>query len=62
MIRLMRAIGIPNGLTGVGYGAADIADARRRHAAAAAPARQRAVRAADADALAALFERALHYW
>jgi alcohol dehydrogenase class IV len=61
VIRLMRAIGIPNGLVGVGYGTADVADLvdgtlpQQRLLANAPCELSRAT-------LSTLFERALHYW
>jgi len=60
VIALSRAIAIPNGLAGVGYGAADIADL----VAGTLPQQrllQNAPCAIDADCLAQLFEQALHY-
>ncbi|HEX4419096.1 MAG TPA: hydroxyacid-oxoacid transhydrogenase [Kofleriaceae bacterium] len=61
VIRLMRAIEIPNGVGGVGYTSADIADL----VAGTVP-QQRLLSNAPcelpASTLAALFESALHYW
>lgn len=61
VIRLMQAIAIPNGIGGVGYGAADVADLvegtlPQQRLLANAPCEL------PREALAALFERALRYW
>ena len=61
VIRLMRAIGIPNGIAGVGYGATDIAGLvdgtmPQHRLLANAPCEM------TRPLLASLFERALHYW
>jgi alcohol dehydrogenase class IV len=61
VIRLMRAIAIPNGLTGVGYASADIAGLVD-----GTVPQQRLLGNAPCElpppTLAALFEGALHYW
>ena len=58
---LMRDIGIPNGIGGVGYGEADVPDLvdgalKQQRLLAAAP------RAVDADDLAGIFERSVEIW
>jgi len=61
VIRLMRAIAIPNGITGVGYGRDDIADLVE-----GTVPQHRLLSNAPCElppsTLAALFEGALHYW
>ena len=61
VIRLMRAVGIPNGITGVGYGASDIAalvdgTVPQQRLLANAPCEM------TRPVLTQLFERALQYW
>jgi alcohol dehydrogenase class IV len=61
LVRLMRAIGIPNGLEGVGYGAADLAalvegTLPQQRLLANAPCEM------TSALLGSLFERALRYW